>query len=219
MFLGPVTESIIGRAVKAGKAKITIHSLRTWSEDKKHAKVDHRPYGGGAGMVIMAEPLYRAVKALGGLKKGKSRPHVVLMSPQGRRLDQKLAEKLARRKKTILLCGHYEGVDERVMAYVDEEISIGDFVMTGGELPAMVLMDAVIRLQPGVVGDPDSIKKDSFSSGILDYPHYTRPRMWRGQNVPDVLLSGDHQRIEMWQKSAAVKQTKVKRPDLFKLSS
>jgi tRNA (guanine37-N1)-methyltransferase len=213
MFAGPFNESLLGRAQEAGLVKIRVHNLRTWSDDSRHQKVDDRPYGGGAGMVFRPEPIYRALKDLGALKKDS---WVIYLSPQGETLGQKMAERLAKKKKIVLLCGHYEGIDERIMRYVDQEVSIGDFVLTGGELPAMVLVDAVVRLVPGVVGDPESIKNESFSTGILDYPHYTRPNAWRGQKVPDVLLSGNHREIEKWRKNAAIRQTKLKRPKLLK---
>ena len=224
MFDGPLSESLIGRARRADVLKIRVHNLRDWSDDVRHKKVDDRPFGGGAGMVIRPEPVYRALKSLGALTKRKAKvakgsadkPWVVFLSPQGETLTQALAEKLVKKKRLVLLCGHYEGIDERVMRYVDQEISIGDYVLTGGELPAMVLIDAMARLVPGVVGDPESVKNESFTTGILDHPHYTRPNVWRGIKVPDVLLSGNHREIEKWRKEAAVKQTKLKRPKLLK---
>jgi tRNA (guanine37-N1)-methyltransferase len=215
MFEGPLRESLLGRAQAAGLVSLKVHDLRRWSDDARHAKVDDRPYGGGAGMVIRPEPLYRALKDLGAVGKGASKPHVVFLSPQGRVLDQKMAASLAGRKRLVFICGHYEGIDERVMEWVDQEVSIGNYVLTGGELPAMVLADAVIRLVPGVVGDPESIEKDSFSMGILDYPHYTRPSLWRGREVPEVLLSGNHAKIARWRADQALKQTKGKRPELL----
>lgn len=215
MFEGPLSASLLGRAREAKIVEIKVHDLRQWSDDKRHAKVDDRPYGGGAGMVIRPEPLYRALKDLGALKKGARKPWVVFLSPQGEMLNQKTAATLSKKKRLILVCGHYEGIDERVMEWVDQEVSIGDCVLTGGELPALVLTDAICRLVPGVVGDPESIAKDSFSVGILDYPHYTRPSLWRGRAVPEVLLSGNHGRIEKWRQEQAVRQTKAKRPDLL----
>ena len=216
MFEGPLTESLLGRARAAGRLVIRVHDLRRWSDDPRHAKVDDRPYGGGAGMVIRPEPLYRALKELGAMKKSRTRPWVVHLSPQGRVLSQNLAEKLARRKRLLLICGHYEGVDERVLGWVDEEISIGDYVLTGGEIPAMAVVDAAARFVPGVVGDPDSVKNDSFSDGLLDHPHYTRPSEWRGRKVPAVLLSGNHRDIEAWRRRTAIEKTRAKRPDLLK---
>lgn len=216
MFDGPMSESLLGRAKKSKVLDIQIHNLRRWSDDRRHRKVDDRPYGGGAGMVFKPEPLYRAIKSLGGLSKGRTKPWVVFLSPQGAVLNQKLAEALAKKRRLVLLCGHYEGIDERVMAYVDQEISIGNYVLTGGELPAMVVVDAVARLVPGVVGDPESVIHESFSTGLLDHPHYTRPSSWRGQNVPEVLLSGNHREIKRWRENAALRRTKKKRPALLK---
>ncbi len=216
MFDGPFSESLLGRSQKAKRLDIRIHNLRDWADDVRHQKVDDRPYGGGAGMVIQAEPVYRALKDLGALKKGKGRPWVVYLSPQGRTLTQGLCEKISQRKHVILICGHYEGIDERVMSWVDEEVSIGDYVLTGGEIPAMVLVDAVSRLVPGVVGDPESVINESFSSGLLDHAHYTRPAVWKGLKVPAVLLSGDHKGIAGWRKAEALKRTKLKRPDILK---
>jgi tRNA (guanine37-N1)-methyltransferase len=215
MFDGPFRESLLGRAQQAGAIEVRIHDLRRWSDDPRHAKVDDRPFGGGAGMVIRAEPVYRALKDLGAMKS-RAKPWVVFLSPQGETLSQKTAERLASRKRVILVCGHYEGVDERAMEWVDQELSIGDFVLTGGELPAMVVADVVARLVPGVVGDPSSLERDSFSSGLLDYPHYTRPSLWRGRKVPPVLLSGNHAEIEKWRRQEAVRRTKARRPDLLK---
>ena len=217
MFDGPLTQSVLGRGQKAGAIGLRIHDLRTWSDDVRHRKVDDRPYGGGAGMVIQAEPVYRAIRALGGTKR-RGKPHVVYMSPQGTRLDQAKAASLAAKKRLVLICGHYEGLDERVMPWIDEEISIGDYVLTGGEIPAMVLADAVARLVPGVVGDPESIANESFSKGLLDYPHYTRPSLWRGKSVPETLLSGNHREIERWRSEAARAATQKKRPEILKQS-
>jgi tRNA (guanine37-N1)-methyltransferase len=217
MFDGPMNESLLGRAQEAGLIQLTFHSLRRWSDDERHNKVDDRPFGGGPGMVIKPEPLYRAIKALGGMKKGKSRPWVVYLTPQGKVFTQDLAERLQQKQHIILICGHYEGIDERVMEWVDQEISIGDFVLTGGEIPAMVVIDAVSRLVPGVVGDPESLQEESFSHGILDYPHYTRPSIWRGKKVPQVLLSGNHRLIRQYREAQAIKQTRKKKPDLKKI--
>lgn len=216
MLEAPLQASLMGRAQQSGLVEIRVHDLRRWSDDKRHAKVDDRSFGGGAGMVIRPEPLYRALKDLGALRRGASKPWVVFLSPQGRVLDQKLASSLSRKKRLLLVCGHYEGIDERVMEWVDQEVSIGDYVLTGGELPALVLSDAVVRLVPGVVGDPESIEKDSFSDGLLDYPHYTRPGLWRGRKVPEILLSGNHAAIEKWRRDQALKQTAAKRPELLK---
>lgn len=216
MFDGPLRESIVGRAVTNGLIRLRIHNLRRWSDDPRHAKVDDRPFGGGAGMVIRAEPVYRALKALGGLRKGKLKPQVLFLSPQGTVVNQEWVEKTSQRRHLILLCGHYEGIDERLMEWVDEEVSIGDVVLTGGELPAMVVVDAVVRQVPGVVGDPESVQQESFSGGMLDYPHYTRPRVWRGRPVPEALVSGNHAEIERWRANAQRAATQKKRPDLWK---
>src|SRR5579864_6172690 len=184
MFEGPLSESLLGRARARGVIEVRIHNLRDWSAGARHRSVDDRSYGGGPGMVIQAEPICKALEAL--KKDGakifgkKAKPHVVYLSPQGRVLRQALVGRLARRPWLILLCGHYEGIDERAMRWIDEEISIGDYVLTGGELPAMVVAEAVMRLVPGVVKEADSVSNDSFQNGGLDFPHYTRPAVWRG---------------------------------------
>jgi len=172
-------------------------------------------------MVLQAEPIYKALKAIraSGVRVfgKKSKPHVVYLSPQGRVLTQARAQSLSKQPWLILICGHYEGIDERAMRRIDEEISIGDYVLTGGEIPAMVLADAVLRLVPGVVKEPGSLAEESFQAGGLDYPHYTRPAVWRGQKVPKVLLSGNHAVIREWRRKQAAKATRVKRPDLLKV--
>jgi len=215
MFVGPITESLIGRAREAGLVEINVHQLREWSDDKRHFKVDDRPYGGGAGMVFRPEPIYRALKALGGTKKGPDRPWVIYLSPKGDRFTQPLAKKLSKKRHLVFLCGHYEGIDERVMSWVDQEVSIGDYVLTGGEIPALALIDAVVRLVPGVVGDPASLVEESFSKNTLEYPQFTRPEVWRGKSVPEILLSGHHRNIKEWRKKESINQTKIKRPDLM----
>jgi tRNA (guanine37-N1)-methyltransferase len=218
MLEEPLRESLLGKAQQAGRIQVRIHDLRKWSDDPRHAKVDDRPYGGGAGMVIKAEPVYRALISLKALKKSRSKPWVVFLSPQGTPLTQKECHRLVKKKRIVLICGHYEGVDERVMSYVDEEVSIGDYVLTGGEGPALVVIDAVSRLVPGVVGDPASLVEESFAQGRLDYPSYTRPPLWRGKRVPETLMSGDHKKIQAWRESEAIRQTKKKRPDLIRKS-
>ncbi|MBI4550577.1 MAG: tRNA (guanosine(37)-N1)-methyltransferase TrmD [Candidatus Omnitrophica bacterium] len=211
MFAGPFRESMIRLAKEKGLVKIKVHNLRRWARDK-HRSCDDKPYGGGAGMVMMVEPIHDALEHL----KAKPGAEVVLLSPQGERFSQDLAWELARRKRLILICGHYEGVDERVREhYVDREISVGDFVLTGGELPAMCVADSLVRLVPGVVGNQDSIRHESFQEGLLEYPHYTRPREFRGMTVPDVLLSGDHKKVEEWRKKQALARTRERRPDLW----
>jgi len=215
MFEPVLNESIIKRAQKAGKVEIYIHDLRDYSSNK-HRKVDDRPFGGGSGMVMCPEPIFKAVKDIKSkIKNQKST--VILLCPQGKRLEQKIVKKLSKNKHLILICGHYEGIDERVRRFLaNEEISVGDYVLTGGELPAMVLADAIIRLIPGVLGDKNSLNFESFEGNLLEYPHYTRPADFKGMGVPDVLTSGDHKRIENWRKQEALKRTKAKRPDLIK---
>lgn len=220
MFEGPMSESLLGRAGERGIVKIRIHNLREWSGDQRHHAVDDRPFGGGPGMVLQVEPIYQALKALradGARVFGKkAKPHVVYLSPQGSVLTQAKAGSLSKRPWVILLCGHYEGIDERAMRWVDEEISIGDYVLTGGEIPAMVLADVVVRLVPGVVKEPGSIAEESFQGRHLDYPHFTRPSVWKGRKVPAVLLSGDHAAIRQWRAERAREATRKKRPELLR---
>ena len=209
MFSGPLDESIIRRSRDAGILDLRVHNLRDYTRDR-HKTVDDRPFGGGSGMVMCPEPIFRAVEALG--KDAK----VILLSPKGEKLTQKTAKKLAKYKHLILICGHYEGIDERVRErLVDQEISIGDYVLTGGELPAMVLIDCLVRLIPGVLGDKASLAFESFEDNLLEYPHYTRPADFRGRGVPEILLSGNHKKIEAWRRQQALKITRKKRPDLI----
>ncbi len=206
-----LNESMIGRAVKNKKININIVNIRDFSENK-HKKVDDTPYGGGAGMVMMPDVVYRAYNSL----ENKENAKVIYMSPQGKKLDQKKVLELSKENHLIILCGHYEGIDQRVLdKIVDEEISIGDYVLTGGELPAMVLIDSVSRYVEGVL-KKDSIKEESFSENLLEYPQYTRPEVFEGEKVPDVLLSGNHKEIEKWRKEKSLEITKKKRPDLLK---
>lgn len=209
MFSAVLGESILERAQQKGALEVGFSNPRDFSEDK-HRKVDDRPYGGGAGMVMSAEPLAAAVKSA---KKRGGR--VIYMSPQGRRFTQEDARRLSKERQLVLVCGRYEGVDERVMPLFDEELSIGDFVLTGGELPAMVVADAVARLLPGVLKKEDATQAESFTDGLLDFPQYTRPPVWRRKKVPEVLLSGDHKRIAEWRRGAARAATRRKRPDLL----
>ncbi|MCA6071257.1 MAG: tRNA (guanosine(37)-N1)-methyltransferase TrmD [Endomicrobium sp.] len=221
MFKGPFTESLIGKATKKEFLKINIIDIRFFSEDK-HKKVDDKPFGGGVGMIMKPEPLYNAIKNAGAKRKNSSyknpysKPYVIYMSPQGKTLNNKIVKNLAEFKYLVLVCGHYEGIDERVMNYVDEEISVGDYVLTGGEIPAMILVDSVARMLPGVVKEEDSVKNDSFYNGLLDYPHYTRPAVFKGHKVPKVLLSGDHKKVGEWRAKESYKRTKERRPDLLK---
>jgi tRNA (guanine37-N1)-methyltransferase len=209
MFDYVLNESIIKRAREANHVKIEIHNLRDWTHDR-HRTVDDKPFGGGAGMVMKPEPIFEAVDDL---KKRGSK--IVLLTPQGKKLNQRTAKRLSKRNHLILICGHYEGIDERVRKHlVTDEISIGDYILTCGELPAMVLIDSIVRLKPNVLGHKDSIKFESFENGLLEYPHYTRPAEYNGLRVPKILLSGNHKRIEEWRKDQAVKRTKQRRPDL-----
>ena len=203
-------QSVIGRAVEKELIDINLINIRDFSKDK-HKKVDDTPYGGGAGMVMMPDVVYRAFQSV---KTEKSK--VIYMSPQGKKLDQKKVEDLSKQEHLIILCGHYEGIDQRVLdKIVDEEISIGDYVLTGGELPAMVLIDSVSRYVKGVLKE-ESIKEESFSNGLLEYPQYTRPEIFEGEKVPEILLSGHHEKIEKWRKEKSFEITKKKRPDLLK---
>ena len=211
MFRGPFDESIVKRAVDRGLLEIQVHNLRDFASGR-HQVVDDYPYGGGAGMVMKPDPIFAAVESV---RREGSR--VILMSPQGRQFRQALAEELAKQEHLVLLCGHYEGVDERVRQHlVDDELSIGDYVLTGGELPAMVVCDAVVRLIPGALGGEESAGEESFAAGILEYPHYTRPPAFRGWTVPEVLLSGNHALIERWRRGQSLLRTLRRRPDLLK---
>ncbi len=210
MFTGPFAESIVARAIAAGIVDLRIHNLRDWARDR-HRTVDDAPYGGGAGMVLKPEPLFAAIEALRG-----DDGHVILLTPQGQVFRQSIAAELARYPHLVLVCGHYEGVDERVREHaVDRELSIGDYVLSGGELPAMVVIDAVVRLLPGALGSPESTLEESHASGLLEYPHYTRPVEFRGWRVPEVLLSGNHAAIAAWRREQALARTRERRPDLY----
>ncbi len=211
MFRGPLEESILGRAVERGLLDIKVHNLRDFATGR-HKVVDDYTFGGGPGMVMKPEPIFAAVESL---RREGSR--VVLMSPQGRVFRQAIAEELSRQEQLVLLCGHYEGVDERVRQHlVDDELSIGDYVLTGGELAAMVVCDAVARLIPGVLGAEESAREESFTKGLLEYPHYTRPATFRGWEVPEVLLSGDHTRVARWRREQSLLRTLRRRPELLK---
>lgn len=211
IFRGVFEFGIIRRATEAKLIEIAIHDLRDFTSDRHHM-VDDRPFGGGAGMVMKPEPLFRAIEAI---THSAPAPRVVLLSPQGRLFDQQTAAELSQDERLLLICGRYEGIDERVVEQlVSDEISIGDYVLSGGEIPAMVLVDAVTRLLPGALGCEQSAEQDSFSSGLLDYPHYTRPAEYRGLKVPDILLSGHHAEIAKWRQQKALEKTLRCRPDL-----
>lgn len=205
--------SIIGRAQEKGLVSVDAHNIRDFSKDK-HKKTDDYPYGGGNGLVMLAQPIYDAYRSI--VKELDYKPHFIYMSPQGKPLDQKLVEDLSKHEHIILLCGHYEGVDERILEeLVDEEISIGDYVLTGGELPAMVLVDAISRTIPGVLSNEESYEEESHKDGLLEYPQYTRPADFMGKQVPEVLLSGHHANITKWRRLQALKRTKARRPDMY----
>lgn len=210
-FKSPFEVSILKRAIEKGLLNIRNVNIRDFSEDEKHNKVDDRPFGGGPGMVIQPQPLVSAIR-----KVKKEHSHVIYLSPQGKRLNAKRCERLARYPHLVLICGHYEGIDERVIQKeVNEEISIGDYVLTSGCLPAMVLIDAISRFVPGVLGNPDAAKEDTFQNGVFDGPQYTRPEVFEGMKVPDVLLSGNHEEIKHWRLREGLKKMKIVRPDLY----
>lgn len=211
MFAGPLDESIVRRARDNGKLSLRIHDLRAFTHDR-HRTVDDKPFGGGPGMLLKPEPVFEAVEAI-----RTETTKVVLLSPAGRKLTQEVVRELSVAESLLLVCGAYEGFDERIREHLaDDEISIGDFVLTNGALPAMVLIDAVSRLLPGVLGDEQSAVDESFSHGLLEYPHYTRPADFRGWKVPDVLVSGNHAAIEQWRREQALQRTHQRRPDLLK---
>ncbi len=210
----PLSYSILGRAQKEGLVKIEIYNLRDFTKDP-HKTVDDYPYGGGAGMVFKVEPLYRAIKFI--TKKVSLPFKIISMSPQGTVFNQRKARELAQNEEIIIICGHYEGIDERIYSlFPIEEISVGDYILTGGELPAMLIIDAVSRMVQNVVGNENSLEWESFNRGLLDYPHYTRPREFMGKKVPSVLLGGNHQEIEKWRKRQSIIRTLLRRPDLLK---
>jgi len=213
MFESPFGDSIIQRAREEGLLDLRVHDLRDYSLNK-HRKVDGTPFGGGVGMIMNVEPIARVITAI---KKEVPETRTILLSPGGRPFVQEKAWELSRLPSLTLICGRYEGIDERVrLHFVDEEISIGDYVLTGGEIPAMVLVEAISRLVPGVLGDPESVVEESFTGELLEYPQYTRPRDYQGFKVPEILVSGDHKKIRDWQKAEALKKTARVRPDLLK---
>ena len=210
MFAGPLDESIVKRAREAGLLELAIHNLRDYTHDR-HKTVDDKPFGGGPGMLLKPEPVFEAVEAL-----AKETAQVILLSPAGRKFDQSIARELAAEAHLVLVCGSYEGFDERIReSLADDELSIGDYVLTNGALPAMVIVDAVTRLLPGVLGDDESSHDESFSHGLLEYPHYTRPAEFRGMKVPEILLSGHHAEIAKWRREQAKLRTARRRPDLL----
>ncbi|MBQ9990452.1 MAG: tRNA (guanosine(37)-N1)-methyltransferase TrmD [Lachnospiraceae bacterium] len=216
MVLTGLNTSIIGRACEAGLLSVEAINIRDFTLDK-HKKVDDYPYGGGAGMLMQAQPIYDAYLSVLEKMRTKQRPRVVYLTPQGQVFTQKLAEELAGEQDLILLCGHYEGIDERVLEeIVTDYVSIGDYVLTGGELPAMVMVDAVSRMVPGVLTNRESGETESFENGLLEYPQYTRPEEWKGKKVPSVLLSGHHKNIESWRKEESLRRTRERRPDLYR---
>lgn len=212
MFESPFRESLLNRARENGIVEIRTHDLREYTLNK-HGRVDDTPFGGGVGLVLNVEPIDRALAAV---KKDRPKAHSILLSPGGYCFDQKKAWELSRKDEIILVCGRYEGVDERVSNLVDEELSIGDYVLNGGEVPAMVVVETVARLVPGVVGDEQSLEEESFATEMLEYPQYTRPREYKGYQVPEVLVSGDHKKIEEWKRQAALEKTAKYRPDLYR---
>lgn len=206
-------ESIIGRAVDRGVISLEAVNIRDYA-DNEYGKVDDYPYGGGAGMVMQAEPIYRAYRAVS--DRLEKPPRVLHMTPQGKVFTQQMAQEFAKEEELIFLCGHYEGIDERVLEeIVTDNVSIGDYVLTGGELPAMVMVDAISRMVPGVLSNRESAMFDSFQDGLLEYPQYSRPRQWRGREVPEILLSGHHANVEKWRREQSLLRTKERRPDLL----
>jgi tRNA (guanine37-N1)-methyltransferase len=220
MFDGVLGESMLKRAQAKKLVSVKIHNLRDWTADR-HRTADDTPYGGGPGMVMMVEPIYNALADLGALRKKNERRatgdgrRIILLTPQGVKLTQRLVRELSAAERLVMICGHYEGVDERIRSLVTDEISIGDYILTCGEIPAMALVDAVARLVPGVVGKPESLIHESFEKGLLEYPQYTRPRAFKGMKVPKILFGGDHKTIEKWRFEESLKRTKARRPDLL----
>ena len=224
MFTGVFEHSIIQRAKTKGLTQINLHNIRDYAPGK-HRMTDDTPYGGGGGMVMKPEPIFYAVEHLLDYTvpntgyvpdPNKGRPPIILMSPQGRRFDQTVAQELIQHERLILLCGRYEGVDERVVEYLaTDQISVGDYVLSGGEIPAMTIVDALVRLLPGALGDPNATQNDSHATGLLEYPHYTRPPEFKGHGIPDILLSGHHANLQIWRRQEALKRTFSQRPDLL----
>jgi tRNA (guanine37-N1)-methyltransferase len=211
MFEGPFAHSMMWKAQQNGQLQLEVVNLRDYGDGARKT-VDDTPYGGGAGMVLKCEPVFACVE---GIKEKSPSARVLMMTPRGKKYTQREAQRLSGEDYLVLLCGHYEGFDERILSIVDEEISMGDFVLTGGEIPAMAIVDSVVRLIPGVLGHEDSAHDESFSAGLLEYPQYTRPEEFRGMKVPDVLKGGNHAEIAKWRKGQAVEKTKQARPDLL----
>lgn len=213
-FSTPLRQSVVGKAIAKGVLKVSTRNIRDYAFDK-HKTTDDAPYGGGHGMVMKAEPIVGAIEVAKALMPGAA---VILTTPQGERLTQKVVSELSALPGLIIVCGRYEGYDERIRAFADREISVGDYVLSGGEIPALAIIDSVARLIPGVLGEPESSETDSFSAGLLEYPQYTRPEEFRGMRVPEVLLSGNHANIEKWRRREALRRTLLKRPDLIALA-
>lgn len=211
-MFAPLEFSIIKRARDNGIVQINLHNIRDFTKDK-HRKVDDYPYGGGYGMVMAADPIYNALENI--LKDCRDNPHVILMAPGGRVFNQEIAKELSKKDHLVLICGHYEGIDERIKPVINDEISIGDYVLTGGELASMVVTDAVCRMIPGVLSSRESFEEESFYDGFLEYPQYTRPEVYRGMKVPDVLLSGHHEKVRLWRRYQSLKRTLNRRPELI----
>lgn len=214
MFAGPMTESIIGKAIEKGKLSLTVTDFRDYS-DNKHRHVDDYPYGGGAGMLLKAQPIFDAFDDIQE-KAPETKKRVILLDPAGEPFNQKKAEELSEAEHLVFVCGHYEGYDERIRTLITDEISLGDYVLTGGELGAMVVIDATVRLLPDVLGNEESAETDSFSTGLLEHPQYTRPASYRGMDVPEVLVSGNHKKIAEWKEKESLRRTLERRPDLLK---
>jgi tRNA (guanine37-N1)-methyltransferase len=215
MFEGVFGESMVKIARNKGIVDTKVHNIRKWTYDR-HKTADDKPFGGGPGMVMKVEPIDRGLTEIKEKCAEGEKPTVILLTPQGRIFDQSLAKEIAALEHIVLICGHYEGFDERIRSLVDMEVSIGDYILTCGEIPAMAIADAVIRLQPGVLGDDESVVSESFSDGLLEYPQYTRPAEYNGMKVPEVLLSGDHKKIEKWRRDGSLERTVTRRPDLIK---
>lgn len=213
MVKGPLNESIVGKAIESDQLQINVTDFRDYSTNK-HGNVDDSPYGGGAGMLLTPQPIFDAMEHVKTNNAGKL-GRVILVDPAGKQFDQHMAEDFAKEEQLTFICGHYEGYDERIKTLVTDEVSLGDFVITGGELAALTMIDATVRLLPGILGNSESAPGDSYSSGLLEYPQYTRPADFRGMKVPDILLSGNHQKIDQWRRQEALKKTLIRRPDLL----